>query len=380
MKKKIIILGIVFVIGMNFAVGCSKNTDALETRQDIIEVSKKVNEVEGDMIESDEYIIEKSNREKLVYDDVCLMDEEKLDYARNEIYARHGYVFNSPDYQNYFESKTWYKPAKDNASIILNEVEQYNVAYLGFFKEIRQKEYSNKEERVREQDVYEANKEIYLDINGDGIDEVIIYKCHSEGDSVYADQLCVNDNIVEAPGFAVENFAIVDIDTGDAYKEILISNVGPSDDYRTDYYIFRDNKITHIGRTEGLFSKGIKLNGDGTFTARTRTDFLHTWHYAKEYYLGKNHDIAEFPEGVYEDNTLIFLKEPYAFYFEPEINSDKFILNDVQALTIVEADLHEWAKIETKSGQIGWLRVLGYNQLEDGKSIHEIFEGLFFYD
>jgi hypothetical protein len=40
---------------------------------------------------------------------------------------------------------------------------------------------------------------------------------------------------------------------------------------------------THIGRTEGLFSKGIKLNGDGTFTARTRTDFLHTWHYAKEF-------------------------------------------------------------------------------------------------
>jgi hypothetical protein len=77
------------------------------------------------MIESDEYIIEKSNREKLVYDDVCLMDEKKLVYACNEIFARHGHVFQSPEYQTYFESKKWYKPAEDNNSIAFNEVENY---------------------------------------------------------------------------------------------------------------------------------------------------------------------------------------------------------------------------------------------------------------
>ncbi len=35
--------------------------------------------------------------------------KEEVAYIRNEIYARHGYVFKNQEYQNYFENKSWYR-------------------------------------------------------------------------------------------------------------------------------------------------------------------------------------------------------------------------------------------------------------------------------
>ena len=37
----------------------------------------------------------------------------ELELMRNEIYARHGWVFNRPDLRNYFESQPWYRPKGD---------------------------------------------------------------------------------------------------------------------------------------------------------------------------------------------------------------------------------------------------------------------------
>lgn len=34
----------------------------------------------------------------------------ELELMRNEIYARHGWIFNRPDLQNYFQSQPWYRP------------------------------------------------------------------------------------------------------------------------------------------------------------------------------------------------------------------------------------------------------------------------------
>jgi hypothetical protein len=36
-----------------------------------------------------------------------------LELMRNEIYARHGWIFNRPDLRNYFESQPWYRPRGD---------------------------------------------------------------------------------------------------------------------------------------------------------------------------------------------------------------------------------------------------------------------------
>lgn len=53
--------------------------------------------------------------------------------AKNEIYARHGYVFNKKDLQEYFMGCIWYTPARESKDFndsILNEFEKENIKLL----------------------------------------------------------------------------------------------------------------------------------------------------------------------------------------------------------------------------------------------------------
>lgn len=59
----------------------------------------------------------------------ALCDDE-LKWLRNEIYARHGYVFNNKEIQSHFEQDYWYKPVTDNNLVKLSSVEQNNVTIL----------------------------------------------------------------------------------------------------------------------------------------------------------------------------------------------------------------------------------------------------------
>lgn len=57
-----------------------------------------------------EYILPSSDKEKLTRADLEGLTKEQLRLARNEIYARHGMIFGVDDLDNYFATKSWYKP------------------------------------------------------------------------------------------------------------------------------------------------------------------------------------------------------------------------------------------------------------------------------
>jgi hypothetical protein len=78
---------------------------------------------------SSEYILADSDKKVLGEEDIAGISKEQLRLARNEIYARHGYVFKSQDLQKYFSSKSWYH--EDNSyDGSLSEVEKENVNLL----------------------------------------------------------------------------------------------------------------------------------------------------------------------------------------------------------------------------------------------------------
>ena len=69
---------------------------------------------------------------KILVDNACLKSYKKstLRLMRNEILARHGYVFEDEDLKEYFRKQPWYKPAQSNDGIELSFIEKLNVKLI----------------------------------------------------------------------------------------------------------------------------------------------------------------------------------------------------------------------------------------------------------
>ena len=77
-----------------------------------------------------DYLISYSSNYKLSYADISGLSKYELSLARNEIYARHGYIFKTKQYKDYFSAKWWYKPNKYFSERWLSSTENYNIAFL----------------------------------------------------------------------------------------------------------------------------------------------------------------------------------------------------------------------------------------------------------
>ena len=81
-----------------------------------------------------DYVLEQSGTRLLTENDIKGMSKHDLALARNEIYARHGRKFQTAEYRNFFNSKSWYKLnpsynySDDNGN--LNSIEIKNVQFL----------------------------------------------------------------------------------------------------------------------------------------------------------------------------------------------------------------------------------------------------------
>lgn len=73
-----------------------------------------------------DYIIPTSNDTYLSFSDLNDFTVEELFIARNEIFARHGYTFSTPNLKMYFESKDWFVP-NSSYNGNLNKIEIANV-------------------------------------------------------------------------------------------------------------------------------------------------------------------------------------------------------------------------------------------------------------
>ncbi len=83
----------------------------------------------GGSATSSGYVFPNSSSKKLTRSQILGVSKSKWGYARNEIYARHGYKFKSSKYKKYFENKTWYKPGSFSTGE-LNSIEWYNMELI----------------------------------------------------------------------------------------------------------------------------------------------------------------------------------------------------------------------------------------------------------
>lgn len=91
------------------------------------------------------YILKKSDSTYISKSDLRKLSSKKLTYARNEIYARHGYIFHSEELTKYFSKKNWYHPNSSfNESSDFNEYEKYNAKFILEYQNKHNKQYKPK--------------------------------------------------------------------------------------------------------------------------------------------------------------------------------------------------------------------------------------------
>ncbi|MBO5460578.1 MAG: YARHG domain-containing protein [Ruminococcus sp.] len=105
---------------------------ALVTNYSVLTMAEEAYaKLKGEEEKDSEYILPESNQRLLTTSDISGMSIKELNYARNEIYARHGRRFSSQELQSYFDSKSWY-----NGTISASE---FDSKYSGRLSEIEKK-------------------------------------------------------------------------------------------------------------------------------------------------------------------------------------------------------------------------------------------------
>lgn len=74
------------------------------------------------------FIFPDSDRRHLMPEELARLSRWQLDIARNEIFARHGRIFDRPDLRTYFSQFSWYRPQYREVS--LNSTEAANVRLI----------------------------------------------------------------------------------------------------------------------------------------------------------------------------------------------------------------------------------------------------------
>lgn len=78
-------------------------------------------------------ILPDSDDRLLTKRDISGLSLQQINYAKNEIYARHGRCFLSPELQNYFNAQPWYRGTVDADQFdesILSDIEKKNAEFL----------------------------------------------------------------------------------------------------------------------------------------------------------------------------------------------------------------------------------------------------------
>ena len=96
---------------------------------------------EPEQADSSEYMLPDSATRVYDVSELEGMSDHDLFVARNEIYARHGYVFEAGELSDYFASKSWYHPAEVFNEGDITDIERQNVSLILSIEQSRGSQY-----------------------------------------------------------------------------------------------------------------------------------------------------------------------------------------------------------------------------------------------
>jgi uncharacterized Zn finger protein (UPF0148 family) len=106
-----------------------KESDNKQSKAEENPDSKSENNIENEKIDSKKYPgkYPEGSYSLLSENDLAGYTKHELNVMRNEIFARHGFIFKDPDLLMYFAQQKWYKPERLNVDNLLSKIEKENL-------------------------------------------------------------------------------------------------------------------------------------------------------------------------------------------------------------------------------------------------------------
>lgn len=203
--------------------------------------------------------------------------------------------------------------------------------------------------------------------------------------------LKIDDAEIYGAGDTIEKtFNIVDIDASDPYREIAVSEYGPSNDDYTTFYWYDGKQIYYMGAMQGFIGKAsmygmedhttIQLDHAGNIWARSRSNFIGTWFYPDDHMLDDKRRIVNIPQEWYDMNWKDRkVLQPVSLQKSPQDSQTVYQLQTGDHVTFVKTDNKKWVLVKTSDGKEGWLALEEdeyFRYTVGGKFIPEVFEGM----
>lgn len=310
-----------------------------------------------DTASTDGMIFPKSGDELLMWKDLIGLDAEKLDLARNEIFARRGYKFTKQSYTDYFSKFPWYAVDEDFKQSDFSEIEAANIHLI------------QAAEKAINGLLFEVTSGLKLDFDQDGELETLTFDAPDDSHmkvSIKHGSATAQWNFECAD--PIKKMYLGDIDLEDGLLDIFVGEHGYSDDFAVYVAGVKHKAYLQRGKIPGTLNSGndknpFKLNGKGQISTLDRIDTVGTDFFVVRYRLNSSGKLAFYPLASYnfvkfEPNSYT-VKTKVELKLKKENKSDSAVAYTVPAgatVTLVSTDTKKWVKIKTSEGE-GWLEL-----------------------
>lgn len=345
-------------------------------------------EVAGATCHAEEYVLPTSGILPLHEEDIAGLSDNVLRIARNEIYARHGRLFDNWYLQQYFDSCTWYEGKVSGDAFddsILTQVERDNLSLLVAAEEAYRSSHPYPKK-------YSTLETAYEDLDGDGHPEEISYQVSGVEQCL----LTVNGEVCDAAetvGYMAmpvsDCFYITDILEGDGSLEIAVMDEGPSIDPLTFFFRYAEGRISYMGQVSGFpfaeYNQGVNGFGYyGNIKGVDRMDMIETVYLEGNWKLDSDTHRIKYRDDIFFCNFLPNseheLYEDLPVRFVPEESSSATLIPAQEQVFFLMTDRQQWILVKGKDGSSGYMLVKDGVIVDLGKPAEEVFSDLDFFD
>ncbi len=351
--------------------------------------------VEDIHYDAEQFVFPNSSIQKLEDYHVMNLSNNELRIARNEIYARHGRVFENEYLQNYFDSCSWYQAIEGKTEVEERELSEIEKANL---EKILSAEIAFDEAHPYPLK-YQTGTSVLEPVVGDGLLHEVIYEVSEHSDYQYDCILTIDGTVYDLEEFiymeypVMDRFYITDF-AGQAeisgYKdglEIAVLDEGPSNDPVTHFFKY-NGELIYIGAIPG-FPFGEENNGVDGFIyqngviGRMRMDLIETAYVDGYWWYDNAEWKLEYMEtGIHKyqwrNAHQLFMDIPV--YAAMDENSPITTLKAQKEVYFIETDLKEWIFVRGKDGASGYIRVKDGKVLNVDELAENVFSDLYFFD